>query len=286
VSSSVTGRQVEDASLHGEDAAGLLQAQRERGLARLAERLRAAAITAAPPVAVLALFFISWEVYVSLANVSHVTLPAPSRIFESASNNRELLLSHSLVTTRIAVFGLGVSIVFAVALALLIDAVAPARRALYPLIVGSQTVPIVVLAPLLILWFGFELTPKIVVVALYTFFPITVAFASGLAATDVEARLLMRTLGAGRLQMLRLLQIPQALPYFFTGLRISVTYAMVGAVFAEWSGAREGLGIYVLLMKNAFRTDMVFAAIFLIALISLALFLLVGLVEKLVVRWR
>jgi ABC-type nitrate/sulfonate/bicarbonate transport system permease component len=86
--------------------------------------------------------------------------------------------------------------------------------------------------------------------------------------------------------MLRLLQIPQALPYFFTGLRISVTYAMVGAVFAEWSGAREGLGIYVLLMKNAFRTDMVFAAIFLIALISLALFLLVGLVEKLVVRWR
>ena len=250
------------------------------------ERLGSALAVAAPPLAVLALLFVAWEVYVKAADVSPVTLPAPSRIFESAYRNRELLFSHSLVTLQEAALGLAVSIVFAVSLALLIDAFAPARRALYPLIVGSQTVPIIVLAPLLILWFGFELTPKIVVVALYTFFPITVAFASGLAATDVEARLLMRTLGAGRLQTLRLLQVPQALPYFFTGLRISVTYAMVGAVFAEWSGAREGLGIYVLLMKNAFRTDMVFAAIFLIALLSLLLFLLVGAVEKLVVRWR
>jgi len=143
-----------------------------------------------------------------------------------------------------------------------------------------------VIAPLLILWFGFDITPKIIVVALYTFFPITVAFASGLAATDREALLLMHTLGAGRLRTLYVLRIPQALPYFFTGLRIAVTYAMVGAIFAEWSGAREGLGIYVLLMKNSFRTDLVFASIFLIAGLSLSLFALVGLIERLVVRWR
>jgi len=179
-----------------------------------------------------------------------------------------------------------VSVAIGVAFALLIDAFAPARRALYPLLVGSQTVPIVVIAPLLILWFGFELTPKIVVVTLYTFFPITVAFASGLAATDAEALVLMRTLGASRIQTLRLLRVPQALPYLFAGLRIAVTYAVVGAVFAEWSGATRGLGIYVLLMKNSFRTDLVFAGIFLIALLSLLLFLLVGLVERLVVRWR
>jgi ABC-type nitrate/sulfonate/bicarbonate transport system permease component len=147
-------------------------------------------------------------------------------------------------------------------------------------------VPVVVLAPLLVLWFGFDLTPKVLVVTLYTFFPITVAFASGLAATDREAVLLMRTLGAGRLRTLWVLRVPQALPYLFTGLRIAVTYAVVGAVFAEWAGARDGLGIYVLLMKNSFRTDLVFASVFLIADLSLALFLLVGLVERLVVRWK
>jgi len=145
---------------------------------------------------------------------------------------------------------------------------------------------VIVIAPLLVLWFGFGLTPKIVVITLYTFFPITVAFATGLAATDPEAHLLMRTLGATRRQTLTMLQIPQSLPYLFTGLRIAVTYAMVAAVFAEWSGARQGLGIYVLLMKNSFRTDMVLAAILLIAVLSLALFVLVGVVEKVVVRWR
>jgi ABC-type nitrate/sulfonate/bicarbonate transport system permease component len=265
----------------------LPQAQDERGWGRtLAEGTASFALNALPPLAVLIALFAVWEVYVSAADVNVVTLPAPSRILDAGYTQRTLLWEHSLVTLKETVLGLAVSIVFAVTLALLIDAFAPARRALYPLLVGSQTVPVVVIAPLMILWFGFELTPKIIVVTLYTFFPITVAFASGLAATSPEALVLMRTLGAGKLKTLLLLKVPQALPYLFTGLRIAVTYAMVGAVFAEWSGAREGLGIYVLLMKNSFRTDMVFAAVFLIALLSLALFVLVGVIEKLVVRWR
>jgi len=252
----------------------------------IAERAASFTLAAGPPLAVLVALFGAWEIYVSASGINAVTLPAPSRIFDAAVLNRDLLWTHSLVTLKETVLGLFVSIVLGIALALLIDAFAPARRALYPLLVGSQTIPVVVIAPLLILWFGFELTPKIVVVTLYTFFPITVAFASGLAAADPEALTLMRLLGARRWQTLALLQVPQALPYLFTGLRIAVTYAMVGAVFAEWSGAREGLGIYVLLMKNSFRTDMVFAAVFLIALLSLALFVMVGLIEKLVVRWR
>jgi ABC-type nitrate/sulfonate/bicarbonate transport system permease component len=263
------------------------QAKDERGWGRtLAEGTASSALNALPPLAVLIALFAVWEVYVSAADVNVVTLPAPSRILDAGYTQRTLLWEHSLVTLKETVLGLAVSIVFAVTLALLIDAFAPARRALYPLLVGSQTVPVVVIAPLMILWFGFELTPKIIVVTLYTFFPITVAFASGLAAASPEALVLMRTLGAGKLKTLLLLKVPQALPYLFTGLRIAVTYAMVGAVFAEWSGAREGLGIYVLLMKNSFRTDMVFAAVFLIALLSLALFVLVGVIEKLVVRWR
>jgi len=227
-----------------------------------------------------------WELYVELSGISPVTLPAPSRVLDGAIATRDILLDNAIVTLKEALIGITVSIVLGIAFALLIDAFEPARRALYPLLVGSQTVPIIVIAPLLVLWFGFELTPKIVVVTLYTFFPITVAFASGLTAADHDALLLMRTLGANRLQTLRLLQVPQALPYLFTGLRISVTYAVVGAVFAEWSGARQGLGIYILLMKNSFRTDLVFAAIFLIALLSLALFAVVVLLEKRLVRWR
>jgi NitT/TauT family transport system permease protein len=250
------------------------------------ERLTGFVIDALPPLVVLVGLFAAWEFYVAASGINRVTLPAPSEIFSAAVKNRALLWDHSLVTLKETVLGLGVSIVVAIGLALLIDTFAPVRRALYPLLVGSQTLPVVVIAPLIILWFGFELTPKILVVTLYTFFPITVAFASGLAGTSEEALVLMRTLGAKRLKTLLVLKVPQALPGLFTGLRISVTYAMIGAVFAEWSGARSGLGIYILLMKNSFRTDMVLAAIFLISALSLALFVLVGVIEKMVVRWR
>jgi ABC-type nitrate/sulfonate/bicarbonate transport system permease component len=239
-----------------------------------------------PPAGVLLALFVAWELYVAASGINAVTLPPPSRVLESAWINRAALADNAVITVYETAVGLTVSIVLGVALALLLDLFAPVRRALYPLLVGSQTVPLVVIAPLLVLWFGFDLTPKVFAVTLYTFFPITVAFAQGLAATDNDALLLMRTLGASRLQTLRLLKVPQALPYFFTGLRIAVTYAMVGAVFAEWSGAREGLGIYVLLMKNSFRTDLVFAAVFLIAILSLLLFGLVVLIQRLVVRWR
>jgi ABC-type nitrate/sulfonate/bicarbonate transport system permease component len=260
-----------------------MQAPASEGLVSRSAGWIAAAL---PPLAVLVALFLAWEAYVELSGINAVTLPAPSRIFDSGYANRGILWDNTLVTLSETLAGLLVSVAIGTALALLVDLFGPVRRALYPLLVGSQTVPVVVLAPLLVLWFGFDLTPKIVVVTLYTFFPITVALASGLASTDREALLLMRTLGAGRWRTLFVLRVPQALPYFFTGLRIAVTYAMVGAVFAEWAGAREGLGIYVLLMKNSFRTDLVFAAVFMIAALSLLLFVLVGVIERLVVRWR
>jgi ABC-type nitrate/sulfonate/bicarbonate transport system permease component len=272
---------------HAGESGILRQAKHDGGLGRrLPEKATSIVAAATPPALLLGLLFLAWEVYVAVSGINPVTLPAPSRILDAGWTNREALFDHSLVTLREALVGMSATVVFGVAMALLIDAFAPARRTLYPLLVGSQTIPIVVIAPLLILWFGFDLTPKVLVVTLYTFFPITVAFAAGLAAADRESLLLMRTLGAGWLQTLLLLKLPQALPYLFTGLRIAVTYAIVGAVFAEWSGAREGLGIFILLMKNSFRTDMVFAAIFSVSLLSLALFALVTMIERLVVRWR
>ena len=249
-------------------------------------RIGITALNIVPSLLIVVGLFAAWEVYVELSGISAVTLPAPSRIFEAAWRNRDILAENSVTTLQEAVAGLAVSISLAISLALLIDALPSVRRGLYPLLVGSQTLPIVVIAPLITLWFGFGLLPKVLVVTLYTFFPITVAFASGLAVADAEAQTLMRTLGASRWQSLRLLQVPWAMPYLFTGLRIAVTYAIVAAVFAEWSGSTSGLGNYVLLMKNSFRTDMVLAAIFLIAVLSLGMFVLVGLIERLVVRWR
>lgn len=249
-------------------------------------RLGITALAVIPPLVIIAGLFVAWEIYVELSGIDRVTLPAPSRVLEAAWRNRDVLAENSVITLQETFAGLAVSIALGVGLALLLDSLPPVRRGLYPLLVGSQTLPVVVIAPLFILWFGFGMTPKILVVTLYTFFPITVAFASGLAVADAEAQMLMRTLGASRLQTLRMLQVPQALPYLFTGLRIAVTYAMVGALFAEWAGSTGGLGNYVLLMRNSFRTDMVLAAIFLIAVLSLGLFVLVGLIEKAVVRWR
>ncbi len=249
-------------------------------------RMSVTAFNVVPPALIILALFGAWELYVELSGISRVTLPAPSRVIEAGWRNRDILAENSVKTLQETFSGLAVSISFGVAMALLIDALPPVRRGLYPLLVGSQTLPVVVIAPLFVLWFGFGILPKILVVTLYTFFPITVAFASGLAIADTEAMMLMRTLGANRWKTLRLLQVPQALPYLFTGLRIAVTYAIVGAVFAEWSGSTGGLGNYVLLMRNSFRTDMVLAAIFLIAALSLALFVLVGLIEKAVVRWR
>jgi ABC-type nitrate/sulfonate/bicarbonate transport system permease component len=249
-------------------------------------RLTATLLVALPPLLMLLALLGAWQAYVEASGISAVTLPSPTRVLEALWRGRDVISRHSWVTLKETLYGLGAALALGVALALIIDAFSPLRRAVYPLIVGSQTIPIVVIAPLLVIWFGFGLLPKVLVVTLYTFFPITVALAQGLAATDHEALLLMQTLGADRLQTLRLLKLPQALPYLFTGLKITVTYAMVGAVFAEWNGATEGLGLYVILMKNSFRTDMVFAAVVVIALLSLGLFVLVGLIERLVVRWK
>jgi ABC-type nitrate/sulfonate/bicarbonate transport system permease component len=166
------------------------------------------------------------------------------------------------------------------------DQLAWVRRAVYPILVASQTLPIVAIAPLFVLWFGIGLLPKVLVVILVTFFPIAVALLDGLAATDRDATDLLESMGATRRQQLLKLRLPGALPYLFTGLRIAVTYAVIGAIFGEAVGAVDGLGIWIVLSKNLFRTDLVFAAILITATLTLVLWLLVGLAERLVIPWH
>jgi ABC-type nitrate/sulfonate/bicarbonate transport system permease component len=238
-----------------------------------------------PPLLLVVALLVAWEAYCRLAGVSPVVLPAPSRILDQLWTFRGDAVRHTLPTLTETATGLAVSVVVSVAAAVLMDRFEVARRALQPLLVASQTVPVVAIAPLLVLWFGFGLAPKILIVVLVTFFPVTIALLDGFAAASGEATDLLRSFGAGRGQLFRKLRWPAALPSFFTGLRIAATYGVIGAVFGEYVGAYEGLGIWMQLSQNAFRTDLVFAAILLAAVLSVALFGLVVVLERLVIPW-
>ena len=247
--------------------------------------MRARVLAVLPPLAIVALLFAIWQLYANLSGIGDDVLPPPSRVLSVSWENRGDLWSNTLPTLRATLLGFALSLVVGFVLAVVIDSSKAARRALMPVLVTSQTLPIVAIAPLMILWFGFDLTPKVLLVALVTFFPITIAFAEGFAASDPDAEALLRSMGAGRTRIFRSVRFPTSLPFFFAGLRIAITYAVVAAIFAEYAGASEGLGIYMQNAKNSFRTDLVLAAVVVTAAVSVALFALTFLVQRLVAPW-
>ncbi len=238
-----------------------------------------------PSVALVAAILVAWEAYVRLADVEPVLLPGPLRIVEALWVFRADALRHTLPTLLETVLGFALAVVLAVVAAAAMDRAVPVRRAVEPLLVTSQTIPVVALAPLFLLWFGFGLAPKVLVVVLVTFFPIVVALLDGFRSTPADAEDLLRSYGASQGEVFRKLRWPAALPAFFTGLRISVVYAVIGAVFGEYVGAREGLGIWMQLSQNAFRTDLVFAAIVVTSALSLTLYWVVGMVRVVAIPW-
>lgn len=252
---------------------------------RAARPLRAGAVLAAP-ILLVAVVLCGWQLYVWLSGIRPQVLPGPIRIIRESVEAADQIGAHALVTVSEVGAGFAISIVGAVVLGLLLDLSPLLRRALYPLIVASQTIPIPVVAPLMIVWFGFGVLPKIIVIGLFTFVPIVLGFAAGLAAAEPSALHLMRTFGASRWQLYRYLKIPAALPDLFTGLRIAAIYAVLGAIFGELAGATDGLGIFLELSRLSFRTDLVFGAIFVIAGLSYLLFLAVVLLERRLIPWR
>ena len=238
-----------------------------------------------PALVLVALLLVGWEAYVRLAAIEPVVLPGPIRIAEALWTFRADALRHALPTLLETVIGFSLAVVLAIAAAAAMDRAAPVRRAVEPLLVTSQTIPVVALAPLFLLWFGFGLAPKVLVVVLVTFFPIVVALLDGFRGTPRDAEDLLRSYGASDGVVFRKLRWSAALPEFFIGLRISVVYAVIGAVFGEYVGAREGLGIWMQLSQNAFRTDLVFAAIVVTSALSLGLYGVVGVVRRLAIPW-
>jgi len=238
-----------------------------------------------PPAVLSLVLLLFWEGSVRLAHIDPFTLPAPSRIFSAslaASTEFSLHLQPTLSETAL---GLAFSLVMGVIAAVFLDVTPLLQRALYPLLVASQAIPIVAIAPLFVLWFGFGLLPKVLVVTLVCFFPITVATYDGLQSTDPELIKLYRTFGARTWSLFWRIRLPSALPSFFSGLRIAATYAVVGAIFSEYIGAFTGLGVFLQDAQHSFRTDLVFGVVVVTALLSIALFLAVHLVERLCIPW-
>ena len=213
-------------------------------------------------------------------------VPSPAEIGEALWENRSLLAENAWVTLREILLGFACALLAGVAFAVAMHFSGFVLRATYPLVVASQTIPIVAIAPILVIWFGFGIVPKILVVALVCFFPITVATLNGLSSVDPEARKLLRTLDASRWQIFRRLSVPTALPYLFTGIKISVVFAPIGALFGEWVGASAGLGHQILQDNAQLETARLFAAVAILSAIGLALFGLVALAERRVVTWR
>nr|WP_224680454.1 ABC transporter permease [Mesorhizobium sp. B261B1A] len=240
----------------------------------------------APAMLSVGLLLAAWELYARFGGIKPTILPAPSRVFAQAMLNRHALADNAVPTLRATLAGFACSLGAAFALSILIDFFQPLRRALFPVFVVSQTLPLVAIAPLVVLWFGFGLMPKIMLVALVTFFPMLVALAEGYEATEAEIGQMLRAMGAGRWRVFILARLPSALPYFFAGVRISITYAVVGAIFAEYAGAAKGLGIYMLNAKNNFRPDLVLAAVAVSAVLTLVLFGLTMLVQRLAMPWE
>jgi ABC-type nitrate/sulfonate/bicarbonate transport system permease component len=244
------------------------------------------------PALLLAVLIGAWQIAAStgfLANVLNVEdllVPSPAAIASAALDNRSLLLENAWVTLREILLGIGCALVVGIAFAVAMHLSGFILRSTYPLVIASQTIPIIALAPILVIWFGFGIVPKVLVVALVCFFPITVATLHGLSSVDPEARKLMRTLYASRWQIFRRLSAPTALPHLFTGIKISIVFAPIGAVFGEWVGASSGLGHQILQDNAQLETARVFAAIGILSAIALALFGLTVLAERRVVRWR
>ncbi len=226
-----------------------------------------------------------WQPLLEFFNLQPFLVPAPSEIAQALWSDRGLLLENAGVTALEVVLGLAIALVTGCLLAVGLHLSPLARRSVYPLLVASQTIPIIAIAPILVVWFGFGIGPKLAVVALICFFPVTVNALDGLRSVDPELTRMMRTLDASRLTILRRVEAPSTLPFLFSGVRIASVIAVIGAVFGEWSGADSGLGHLILVAQGQLQTARVFAAVVVLSLMALALFGLLALLEKKFAWW-
>jgi putative hydroxymethylpyrimidine transport system permease protein len=239
-----------------------------------------------PPLALLAAAVGLWELVVRATGTPDYLFPSPSAVASSLGGDAGVLARATAVTVREIVLGYALALAVALTIAVVLHFSSALRRALLPILVLSQTVPTVLLAPILAILLGYGLEPKLIVVAVVCFFPIVVNAVDGLRSADAELVRMMRTLHGGRLAVFRRIELPGALPAIFSGARVAATYAAVGAVFAEWAGSSSGLGFVILQAQPALDTARIFAAVLILSALALALYALVTLAERALVPWQ
>ncbi|WP_420494386.1 ABC transporter permease [Macrococcus psychrotolerans] len=236
------------------------------------------------------LFFIVllcfWELLVRLLQVDAYTLPAPSVIFISFFNDFNTYHVHLYPTLLLVILGIICSVLCGITVAVLLRLIPGLHEYVYPLLIMSQNVPVIVIAPLLVIWFGFGILPKLIVITLVCFFPITVSLLEGFNETDKELEKYMKMMGATRLERFKKLEWPNSMPYFFNGLKIAGTYSVMGAIISEWLGSDKGLGKFMLIAQRAFQVDQVFVAIVWIIIFAMVIYLVIYIIQRIVLRWQ
>ncbi len=227
-----------------------------------------------------------WDLLADALEIEPFLVPAPSDVADSLWNDRELLADNAQATLVEILLGFLIAAVTGFVFAVVMHSSDVLRRAFYPLLMASQTVPVIAIAPILVVWLGYGIGPKLVIIALVCFFPITVNTLDGLRSVDPELPRMMRTLDATRWQTLRRIEIPSALPFLFSGLKIAAVISVIGAVFGEWSGSDEGLGHLILVAQGQVQTARVFAAVVVLSTLAIALFGLIALAERKLAWWR
>lgn len=235
---------------------------------------------------IIVVLLLTWEFLVHIRDIPNWLLPAPSDITVTLFQDAWMLSGHTWVTFIEVVLGFGVAVVAGVFLASVITLSRSVEQSIYPIIIASQTIPIIVIAPMLLVWIGYGLTPKIIVVALISFFPVTVNMVDGLRAIDPDMQRVLRTMGANKWQEFIKVRFPTSLPYLFSGLKVAIAVSVIGAVIGEWVGSKEGLGYLMIRSKPQFQTERVFAAIVILSFMGVLLFILIGLLQRLLTPWH
>lgn len=237
------------------------------------------------PILAIVLILAVWQILSGTGVVPKFMLPSPVDVVMAFVKDYSLLMEHAETTLLEAFYGLIFGILLGFAFAVIMDQFDIAYKAIYPVIIITQTVPTVAIAPLLVLWLGYGILPKVTLIIITSFFPITIALLDGFKSSDRDALNLMRAMGANSLQCFWHIKLPSALGSFFSGLRISVSYSIIGAVVAEWLGGFSGLGVYMTRVRKSYSFDKMFAVIFFISAISLLLMFGVTLLQRLCMPW-
>lgn len=238
------------------------------------------------PIAFTASLIVIWEIVIRAFKIEKYIMPAPSDIVRSLFENIDVMAPHIMATLYESLIGFLIAVVLALILAIIMDLLPLVKKAIYPVFIISQTVPIIALAPLFIIWFGFGALPKIIVVVIVCFFPIVISISDGLENVDKDLINHFKLMGASKLNRFFHLKLPYGIINFFSGLKIAATYSIMGAVIGEWLGGDKGLGVYMTRARSTYALDKMFAAILVIVAMSMLMFLVIGMLERLFTPWK